>query len=645
MSTATTSQDRPLFRQDLVAEAIEDNGARYIDVIDPDTGGEFRFFEAEYAVACAMDGERDVAGLVRWAQEELGITPTAAELKNVISTLGGLGYLGARDSIATLPAIPTPIDVAIAPVVEAKPPAKEVDSIKVPTVRLVDDDLAPGIIAGAKPTPAPISMGDFELGQPGAIMSTAAESMPASDFELGNSGATAKKTPPLPKTQGVALGPAGATDEPSLDLMDHVAVKPADVKEAVRASQIMQAVAPPDDDIAIVATPAKVETKVEAKPQPKVEAKPEPKVEAKPEPKVEAKPEPKVEAKPAKADVKPKKTDTKVEKADAKPEPVKETKADAKPAKETKADSKGKSPIVDKAKKSETAKAAAAAVVPSKVAAPEPAKKGTSGALIALLVLCVLAAGAYFAWKYWINVPDTNVGSPAASKPAEVKPPVAPPAPPPPPTAKLAIESLPAVGLKPNAAGVVETTTTDGTEVKAGDIVIRLNGFQALATQVVAMEKEVNESVPAEIAALEKLRDEAKTDAERAVQEAKAADRRTRLAQKDAQLKAKQADLAKFLVTATANGKITGAAAKGTKVAATDDVAKLEANALTATFIVPKGASYSAGSKAIFNITVGGTGSQEKVECDVVSFDAATSSLKVMCPATGAAVAGAEMSM
>ena len=71
MSTSTMSSlARPRFRQDLLAEAIEENGARFIDVIDPDSGDEFRFYELEYAMACAMDGERDVAGLVKWELAE-----------------------------------------------------------------------------------------------------------------------------------------------------------------------------------------------------------------------------------------------------------------------------------------------------------------------------------------------------------------------------------------------------------------------------------------------------------------------------------------------------------------------------------------------------------------------------------------------
>src|SRR5262249_2229501 len=90
---ATAASSRPRFRTDLVAEPIDEEGQRFIDVIDPDTGNAFRFYEVEYSIACAMDGERAVGGLAAWAREELGISPSADELRAVISTLGDLGYL------------------------------------------------------------------------------------------------------------------------------------------------------------------------------------------------------------------------------------------------------------------------------------------------------------------------------------------------------------------------------------------------------------------------------------------------------------------------------------------------------------------------------------------------------------------------
>src|SRR6185436_1092774 len=102
--------ERPRFRQDLFAEAVDEQGAKYIDVMDPDTGGVFRFYEVEFSIACAMDGERDVPGLVQWARDELGVTPTTNEVLTVIATLGDLGYLdmaAAARTPAAAPKVPT----------------------------------------------------------------------------------------------------------------------------------------------------------------------------------------------------------------------------------------------------------------------------------------------------------------------------------------------------------------------------------------------------------------------------------------------------------------------------------------------------------------------------------------------------------
>src|SRR5438874_6428869 len=106
--------DHPRFRQDLVAEPIEDGGAHFIDVADPDSGHVFRFFEVEYSLACAMDGERDVPGLIKWANEELGLVTTPNEVKTVIATLGDLGFVevgeaGARAVAGGAAARPRPV--------------------------------------------------------------------------------------------------------------------------------------------------------------------------------------------------------------------------------------------------------------------------------------------------------------------------------------------------------------------------------------------------------------------------------------------------------------------------------------------------------------------------------------------------------
>src|SRR2546423_14984188 len=98
--------DRPRFRQDLLAELIDEQGKRFVDVADPDTGTCYRFYEVESSLACAMDGERDVPGILRWAQEELGLSAKPDEVKSVIATLGSLGFIdaGAAQPAAVQPA-------------------------------------------------------------------------------------------------------------------------------------------------------------------------------------------------------------------------------------------------------------------------------------------------------------------------------------------------------------------------------------------------------------------------------------------------------------------------------------------------------------------------------------------------------------
>jgi hypothetical protein len=221
MATATTP--RPRFRQDLVAEPIDEGGQRFIDVIDPDTGYEYRFYEVEYSLACAMDGERDVAGLLRWAQEELGITPSSSELASVIATLGDLGYL---------------------------------------------EKGAPGVDVGVgvvvPPTPARPPAADVELGFAGAGAPRPLDAVPqVDDMLLGNAGATERTPVPPAMNPGRDLGPAGpissrAAPHPSLDvdLSADLPLAASDVKEAVRASKVMKAAELPPDLASALEEPA-----------------------------------------------------------------------------------------------------------------------------------------------------------------------------------------------------------------------------------------------------------------------------------------------------------------------------------------------------------------------------------------------------
>ncbi len=92
-SSASSSTERPLFRYDLQTTAIQESGHRYVDVTDPNGGKSFRFYEVEYAVACGMDGQRDVAAIVRWAMLELELQTTPAEVSAIVAKLAELEYI------------------------------------------------------------------------------------------------------------------------------------------------------------------------------------------------------------------------------------------------------------------------------------------------------------------------------------------------------------------------------------------------------------------------------------------------------------------------------------------------------------------------------------------------------------------------
>jgi hypothetical protein len=182
-----SATDRPVFRTDLVSRPVDAAGHRFIEVTDPDSGSSFRFYEVEYAIACAMDGERDIYGLASWARIELGLEPSPDELLTVIGTLSDLGYLDTGEAQVDRQA---PMD---RPGIDRPPPLDR---------------------------PPPVGRTET----------------PPSPFDL-------------PPHMSPHMSPGVSTD-----LSEHIPVRAADVKEAVRQSRAMPAMRPPapamasDDD-------------------------------------------------------------------------------------------------------------------------------------------------------------------------------------------------------------------------------------------------------------------------------------------------------------------------------------------------------------------------------------------------------------
>src|SRR5688500_9682925 len=159
--------DRPQFRHDLLAESIDEGGSHFIDVMDDATGTTFRFYEVEYALACAMDGQRDVDAIIDWADQELGLRPRAKEVQRLASTLGELGFLSSTAVVAEpstpAAAVAAADDELVRGVVHA-PAAKS--TIVVEDVELGQVDRTP-----VAATPAAASAPDVELGAPDATSS------------------------------------------------------------------------------------------------------------------------------------------------------------------------------------------------------------------------------------------------------------------------------------------------------------------------------------------------------------------------------------------------------------------------------------------------------------------------------------------
>lgn len=571
------AQDRPVFRQDLVAEAIEEHGAKFIDVMDPDSGNMFRFFEVEYSLACAMDGQRDVAGIVKWAQEELGLTPSPKEVQSVIATLADLRFI--ETGAARLSDVP-----------EAKAAAKGAFDSEATTVGsspFKDDDLAAGIVVGAAPPP-PASI-DVELGHAGTATPVAArDDMPKADFDLGAPGAQAAAArPPKPPVEDVALGAPGAREagrvapaaDLSMDLSLDVAIKPSDVKEAVRASKVMTAVDVPKELQDELDKPAAKPVAAAAKP---------------------------VEKAPVAAAAKP------VEKTPVAP-------VVAKPAE--KAPIAAKKPAVSLPKTPEK----------QPVAPPAPQQK-VNPVLIVLLIVAVVGAGAFLFWKLVLNKPESTEST--QKQPA-------PPPPPPAPTeatSKVALDTPAAAEIK-SPAGTLETIEAADKDVKAGDVLGTLVGAKVLTTELANLQKEIEKGTPTIEAAQKELADAQQKENNAAgvsAAQAKLVRIKKPIDDKTAALAKKQADLDKLTIKSQADGKLTTTAKVGQKVVADEVIGTVvRATVPTATFKIPPTVKLAADG----NVSL--TAGDKTVVCTVT--DAQTESIKVTCPPDSGLENGADV--
>ena len=670
-----TPAARPRFRTDLVAEPIQEGGKLFVDVFDPDSGTGFRFYEVEYSLACAMDGERDVAGLVRWAKEELGVEPSAGELATVINTLGDLGYLAGEPGV----------DVG---------------------------DLAMGVVTG--PSLAPPQVEEFELGTAGGAVAAPVD-LPRVDVELGQAGGVASPRQivddfgagpelgrddfPQPPSAAIPVaqlrpstipdsdhdGPtdlprpvplAGGDEDVSTDLSDHLAISASDVKEAVRQSKVMSAVEMPAD-IAEVLAAAEAQNEARAAAEKaaaraaaeaadkaaadKAAADAAEKATAEKAAADKAAAAQAVADKAAQAVVREPTSLDKATKpvdkaADKATKPVDKA-ADKAADKATKPVDKATKPVDKAAAKvtkplDPTAKLSDKPVTkttkpiatPPVVIAEEPR---TSRALIALLIIVILLAGTYLVWTQLLKKPlPWEKTAPVATAP-QPRGPVTPPAPPAPPAPSSILADMPGTTTVVGATrqGVIVQIVADGSTVAAGDELARFAANLGLTKSMTTGKQRLDVDLPKVIADLTAKRDAAvaasKPPAAVKVQQ----DKLDKQLQVKASLEAEVASLAQqldaYVVKAPLAGMVKTQVAKGATVTLEQPLASITSpTTLRATFTVSGGKSYGVGDAAhVMLKSSPGRG----IDCKVAAFDG--SSVTVECPNGAGALAGTEITL
>lgn len=656
MNTAPIST--PRFRTDLVAQPIDNEGQRFVDVTDPDSGRTFRFYEVEYSIACAMNGQRNVGGLANWALEELGLETTTDELETVITTLDELGYLDRQIAAGK----------AAAGKAAATAAAERDDDLGVELGRA--GGTAPRAAAAAPP------VGDLELGAPGKSPIARARPVPApvEAVELGMPGAAGERAAARPSTSPGS--DPGSDDDMSFEgLLDATGVRPApeglsrdDAPTAVRATPRPGEPRPSDDSDfgleGLTPPPAEVPS---ASLRPSTEPAsdddgptnlppPAPGLEEE-EVSVDLSEHLSIGADDLKEAVRQSQVMTAVtvppellaelegELPGDAGEPMSLSEQAARQAPATPIEvpievNDGRSEPIELPSK----RATVTKPEPKPPVEPPPqpeVPKSSAGILLVLLLFVLVGAGAAYYFLVYKKQQDQQAGpqaaatSPAASKPLGQTP-VAPPAP---PSAVLAeTPGTSATIAMPEPSGAVEWLADDGAEVEAGDELVRLKGYARLEKKASAFDVrglQYQEKLDRAKAALEKA-----ADAQKARLEKDVAAYEAKVVEKADAAKQTRDGLGALAITAPTAGTVKVLGKAGAWVKAGEPLLEVSASpVLTATFTLPQPSTAAAGDP--INVTVkGAAGDAAPTECEVTIVEG--TKLTVRCPA-GDLTAGAEI--
>lgn len=598
--------ERPLFRTDLVSRPIDQGGDRLVEVTDPDSGTSFRFYEIEYAIACAMDGERDVRGLAQWARLELGLEPSPDELNTVISTLADLGYLEAPGvsstgevSLGTAPVVPerpragaagSGVDVALgAPGRSPIGRAAGGDRIEAEDVELG----FAGKSAAGPDRPEPPRADPFELGEAGNV-------------GLPDPGAVDARAQTRPADDELSIHERETRQQAALspDLSADFPVGTDDLKEAVRQSRVMQAVEPPA-----------IEMEAD---EPDADADTTP-------PGGVVRPVAASGASAAKRNTPP-------------PIPAQRP-TGTQPVEGAPAGTRRNTPppIVlperPGAEAPAAAAAAAAASAASEVATASEAadtavQPRRSSLLPVLVVLLILVAGAAAAYWWFVLRPQQNDAA-AAPPPRPVATAPRPKTPPPPVEITATLEAGPSEEKVVNAprAGAVDWVADSGSEVAEGAPVLKIDGYQRYEAEL----KESEESQRRYQEHLDRATSKGDKHAMRAAE--------ANVKRKQGDIDEAKAGLAKFVATAPMGGVVEPQVKVKDNLKADQPAVKiLSQRGPRASFTVPAGPSYAKGDSV--NVT-SRSDADLKASCTVESFAAPT--LVVSCPTDSGLAPGTDV--
>src|SRR5512138_2152338 len=84
---------RPWFRTDLTCSREEQQGVVFYRVDDPKTQTSFRLYEIEYLIAQKLDGNRELADVIKAVKDEYNFDISLPDLQKFVSQLDSMGFV------------------------------------------------------------------------------------------------------------------------------------------------------------------------------------------------------------------------------------------------------------------------------------------------------------------------------------------------------------------------------------------------------------------------------------------------------------------------------------------------------------------------------------------------------------------------